>query len=292
MSNQNYELNVVSDHPEFKGRTLKKYNVQGQDYVGAYGQENFSIIFKNNTFGTVQVKLSLDGTDILTGESSDSLTTGQMWVVKPLSSLKLKAWPETTKGGASFVFTSTDNSVAAHTHGNLNSKGIISAVVYTEGYREPINIHSLPWYYRPYPLHYWNYTYNTQPYWHNNTLISPTVYDYSTCSYNSDATLTSNNTTTNTSLINTSLPNTTAAIGAGEYVEQKISNEKGLTQPLHSATIQVRYNWWNELKEELVKYNIGVDGMPVEDNPIMNLGSTPRPNRHPVENKPIEYKRF
>ena len=46
------------------------------------------------------------------------------------NTLSLKAWPENSKSGASFVFTSAQNSVALHTHGDLSSRGIIAAAVF------------------------------------------------------------------------------------------------------------------------------------------------------------------
>lgn len=134
----NYELSVISHHKDFNGKSLRKYHVDGIDTIGAYGDEPFSIVFRNHTYQKVQVKLSLDGTDILTGKPATTETSKDMWVVSGYGSLTLKAWPETDQGGAGFVFTSADNSVAIHTHGDLSSRGIIAAAVFTEGHVEPI----------------------------------------------------------------------------------------------------------------------------------------------------------
>jgi hypothetical protein len=66
------------------------------------------------------MKLSLDGTDILTGKPADTQVSKDMWVVDGMKSISLKAWPEDNNGGAAFIFTSANNSVAVHTHGDLS----------------------------------------------------------------------------------------------------------------------------------------------------------------------------
>jgi hypothetical protein len=140
MSNSNYTLEIISHHPKFDGKALKKHYVEGIETVGAWGDEPFEIRFKNNTWQKVQVKISVDGTNVLTGKPADTLVSKDMWVVNGYAELKLKAWPETSNGGASFIFTSANNSVAVHTHGDLSNRGIIAAAVFTEGHVEPIKI--------------------------------------------------------------------------------------------------------------------------------------------------------
>src|SRR5208283_463285 len=137
MSNPKFTLEIISHHPQFAKKSLRKYYVDGIETVGAWGDEPFEIRFKNNTYQKVQVKLSLDGTDILTGKLADTELSPKMWVVNAYDTLSLKAWPEDNNGGAGFVFTGADNSVAGHTHGNLSSRGIIAAAVFTEGHVEP-----------------------------------------------------------------------------------------------------------------------------------------------------------
>ena len=140
MSHPNYTLEVISHHSKSNGKTLRKYSVEGIETVGAFGDEPFSVVFKNNTYQKVQVKLSLDGTDILTGKPADTQVSEKMWVVNGMDTLTLKAWPEDNQGGAAFIFTSADSSVAVHTHGDMSSRGIIAAAVFTEGHVEPVSI--------------------------------------------------------------------------------------------------------------------------------------------------------
>lgn len=140
MSNPNYSLEIVSHHPTFKNKSLRKYYVDGIDTVGAWGDEPFEIKFTNHTWQKVQVKISVDGTDVLTGELATTEPSKDMWVVNGYATMSLKAWPENNNGGAQLVFTSGSNSVAVHTHGDLTNRGIIAAAVFVEGHVEPIKL--------------------------------------------------------------------------------------------------------------------------------------------------------
>src|SRR6266850_1095133 len=114
MSTPNYTLEVISHLPQFKIKNLRKYYVDGIETVGAWGDEPFEIRFKNNTWQKVQVKISVDGTDVLSGKPADTELSKDMWVVNGYATLTIKAWPETNNGGAGFVFTSANNGVATH----------------------------------------------------------------------------------------------------------------------------------------------------------------------------------
>ena len=129
MTQANYSLEVISHHPQFKNKNLRKYYVDGIDTVGAWGDEPFEIKFTNHSWQKVQVKISLDGTDVLSGATANTSVDNNMWVVNAYGTMTLKAWPETAQGGAAFVFTSANNSVAVHTHGDLSARGIIAVAV-------------------------------------------------------------------------------------------------------------------------------------------------------------------
>lgn len=86
-----YNLEIISQHPQFRNRPLRKYGIDGVDTIGAWGDEPFEIKFKNNTRQNVQVKVSVDGTDVLTGDLASTSTAGQMWLVRGHSQLVLRA---------------------------------------------------------------------------------------------------------------------------------------------------------------------------------------------------------
>lgn len=306
---QNYSLEIISRSPDFNGKSLRKYAIEGIETVGAFGNEPFEIKFTNHTYQKVQVKISLDGTDILTGEQATSEPTGQMWVVDGKGTMTLKAWPETKNGGAAFVFTSADKSVAVHTHGDLSHRGIIAAAVFTEGHVEPI---------RPIPAvhhhHHHNNWWSTYPYYGDYTFGSNITCGGSYSKGSSSGALRSRSLTSDSTAVpasqtfynSTSLNDASggatgstldcsmsagaasasnsielqslASVGAGSYTEQQITYTTGLIKPLLSATVRVKYVWWDDLVAALRTNSVAApqpSGFP-GDKPLMSIGSTPR----------------
>jgi hypothetical protein len=303
---QKYSLEVVSHHKDFNNKTMLQYYVDGINTVGVYGNEPFEVRFKNNTNSKVQIKLSIDGTDVLTADKADTSVSKDMWVVQAYGTLNLKAWPETHNGGAAFVFTNASNSVAVHTHGDLSSRGIIAAAVFEEGYVPPparfVEHH-----------HHWNKWYTSSyPY----TLVYPLTFDYNgfasgtlgsgsiTCNTNNtfggSGTLSANGATMDSlqadSSVYTSYNDTQesvpeskslqslVAVGAGQYIDQKISYVAGLTKPTFSETVRVRYLWWDDLVAKLKTLSPASSqgsGFPGDKPKLVNLGSTPRIGSYP-----------
>ena len=264
MSTSNYTLEIISHHSQFKNKSLRQYYVDGINTIGAWGDEPFEIRFKNNTWQKVQVKISLDGTDVLTGQPATTDITKDMWVVNGYGTLNLKAWPETNNGGASFVFTSANNSVAVHTHGDLSSRGIIAAAVYVEGHVEPITLPRVEehhHYHYPRYRHYWDSV--TSPYYIGGIVLnsntsgtlggsSGTTYtsnSISPASFNaskgadslnlSDAPVASNYFNAGETKSLESL----VSVGAGQHVDQKITYVAGLIKPVFTESLTVKYVW-------------------------------------------------
>lgn len=293
-----YSLDVVSHHEKFAGKTFLKYHVDQIDTVGVWGDEPFEIRFKNNTYKKVQVKISVDGTDILTGQPANTEVNKDMWVVQPYGTLSLKAWTETQNGGARFVFASANNSVALHTHGDMSNRGIIAAAVFIEGQPAPTYTHP-SWDYYNFGTGIGDFskgigsrgsslggTYNS------NVIRSNSL----SASYNSaslDISPISENSVNNSDL------ESLVAVGAGEHVEQKITYVQGLVKPVFNQTLRLRYLWWDDLKTALRANNVPLphpSGFP-GDKPIMSLGSTPRMVKHTsakrIEEVVVrEYNRF
>lgn len=265
MSNNNYTLEIISHHSKFNNKSLKKYYVDGIETVGVWGDEPFEIRFKNNTWQKVQVKLTLDGTDILTGKPADTEVSKDMWVVNGYATLSLKAWPETNNGGAQFVFTSADNSVAVHTHGDLSSRGIIAAAVFTEGHVEPIRL-NYP-IYPTYETHHHHHHYDSRCkgmgggyYGSGGTTILTSNTGGLIGGTLSSNTISCNNAAASGSFYLNEVSDGAAnaggldslvSVGAGEHVDQKITYVSGLIKPVFTETVRVRYLWWDDLQEKL-----------------------------------------
>jgi hypothetical protein len=216
-------FDIISQHHEHKGRFLRKYHIEGIDTIGVFGDEPFSIQFRNSSANKVQVKMSIDGTDIITGKVADLNPQSKMWIVNGNASMELKAWPENHQGGAAFLFGSEASSVAAHTHGDLTAKGIISCAVFIEGYVPP-------------HVDWGVATADAGPIARSSA--SPRRYG-SGQSFGIER--------------EKSLG---PAVGAGGYQEQKINTVAGLREPTFSHIIKVRYLWWDDLVAKLQAYNV------------------------------------
>lgn len=295
MSNNNYTLEIISHHPKFASKALRKYYVDGIETVGAWGDEPFEIRFKNNTWQKVQVKITLDGTDILTGKPADTEVSKDMWVVNGYATLSLKAWPETNNGGAQFVFTSANNSVAVHTHGDLSSRGIIAAAVFTEGHVEPIKIT-----YPTYPIYE---THNHHHYHYDSRCkgMGGGYYGSGGITYTSNTGgLIGGTLSSNTVVCNNAAPSSTnylssdmsegasasagleslVSVGAGQHVDQKITYVSGLIKPVFTETVRVRYLWWDDLQDKLRTNSVAqphASGFPGDrERKNIDLKGTPR----------------
>lgn len=224
-SQRDFILEIVSKHPSFDGRALKKYAAEGIDTIGCWGDEPFEVHFHNKSFEDVQVRISLDGTDILTGKPANLEVNNDMWVVRAGRTLYLKAWAENNMGGARFVFTSGDKSVALHAHGDISHKGIISAAVFTERDRP----------YRPEPKRF------AERRMKSTAPVGGAMLDIDYYSLNN---ISENNISDDKSMKSFKKE---AAVGAGEYVEQKTKTVKGLDNPVLNSVVRVRYMWWDDL---------------------------------------------
>jgi hypothetical protein len=126
-------LAIVAHGTENVGRQYRQYELDGIPTIGVMQGEEFGIRFNSRFFDTIQVVVSVDGTNVLTGKQATLDPLQRMWVVQGYGSLELIAWPETTESGAAFVFTSAAKSVAAHTHGDMSARGYIGVAVFVEG---------------------------------------------------------------------------------------------------------------------------------------------------------------
>lgn len=266
MSFNNYKLEVISKHKDFFNRPLRKYAVDGVDHVGVWGNEPFAIRFKNNTYQRVQVRLSLDGTDILTTEPATVSPTGKMWMVEANRTLELEAWPETNEAGARFVFATEGNSVALHTHGDVSQKGIIAAAVYTEAYVAP----------RP------MYRGEVFKGVDNDDMRLLSSRSRSNGGFEASMDLGRERSLAFDEIGEAKSAVPAAAIGAGETVKQAIGTTTGLRTPKLSEVISFNYLWWDELQEKLravksaASRPSGFKDYVIEPEQMANLGSTPR----------------
>ena len=283
MESNKYSLQIVSRLPEFNGKHFAAFDINGDKHIGVFNNEPFSILFKNNSSRRVQVRLAIDGTDIITGEKATTSPSGKMFIVGAYDSMQLDAWPETNEKGARFVFGDATSGVAAHTHGDISNKGIIAAAVFVDGVYDDYGV---------------NYSGGILLDISERS-IRKSSFEYS--SFDSSDTLTKGcypcaagpgvrlnadmeRSVENISECHEGPAAASAAVGAGETISQNLRYVKAFKNPLFTDSVSVRYEYWNELKQKIEKYGLEKkESIPTgffkhAEEPVKNidLGSTPR----------------
>lgn len=296
LDSSKYDLEIVSLEPGHEGKTFKQYSINSEKTIGVFENEPFKICFKNKTSKKVQVRVAIDGTDILTGEEASTTTDGRMWIVNPYGVLELKAWPETNQGGSSFLFGKSKNSVAANTHGNMSATGIIAVAVFEEAYEPP------------------QFNYTKTHHWFGKTPIGG-GWSSSGGTYGSNIrrSMTFDSADSDSLSLGENVDyccsietnvETKAAVGAGEYVNQQIKTATGLIKPKLGPVVQLKYEWWTSLKSKIREQHkeptATFQGFPGDVKPFINLDNVPKIEKRQIKKrkyfqnrqKYVEFQRF
>ena len=296
MSAIKYSLQIISRLPEFNGKRFASFNVNGDNHIGVFNNEPFSIVFKNHSSRRVQVRLAIDGTDIITGEKATTAASGKMFIVGAYDTMQLDAWPETNEKGARFVFGDAASGVAAHTHGDISNKGIIAAAVFVDGIFNDYDVYSGgvlrdigegPKHIKGSPRR------STMK--NSSEIYSPhsphSSFDSSDltkgCVPCAAGPVSSSDVSLNIDMERSDVTTTSAAsaaVGAGETISQNLRYVAGFKSPLFTESLSIRYEYWNELKQKIEKYGLEqknhtpVGFFKSSEEPVTNidLGSTPR----------------
>ncbi len=262
---QRQRLSIISHLPEFENLVFRSRDLKGEAKIGAFGEEPYGIRLDNHDALPIEVRLSIDGTDILTGEPATTSGVGQKWYVKPHETLELAAWQETSRQGGRFVFRSADKSVAVHTHGVTSSVGYIAAAIFVESAPPPQVSRQRT-----------NATYGGR----GGGYKGPQT-------FGGDA-LEGFGLEEPTRGGLESVPGT----GVGEQITQHVTKVRGLRKPEFASLLRLKYMWWDDLVAELRAAGVpsdgppparplprGIPGFPGNDEVRgVDLGSTPRPS--------------
>ena len=123
-------------------RYLPTYQFEGRTYVVGKPGNEYALSLRNQGGERVMVVGSVDGVNIVTGETASPQQSG--YVLSPGQSAEITGWRKSLANTAAFYFTEHDNSYAART-GRPNDVGVIGVAVFRER-REPPPIRPYrPW---------------------------------------------------------------------------------------------------------------------------------------------------
>jgi hypothetical protein len=117
------------------GRELPLWRHDGRLFVAGEQGERYSLRVTNHTAGRVLAVLSVDGVNIITGETARNDQRG--YVLPPYGSYDLKGWRKSNTEVAAFAFTALADSYAALT-GRPDDVGVIGMAVFRERPRPAI----------------------------------------------------------------------------------------------------------------------------------------------------------
>ena len=125
------------------GERITVYAHRGRVHVPGTPGAKYSLLITNRTGERVLAVTSVDGVNVITGETANPGQSG--YVLDPWGSVEVSGWRKSMSEVAAFVFTSLPDSYAARTDrpGNV---GVIGVAVFREYRppRRPLDLHQQP----------------------------------------------------------------------------------------------------------------------------------------------------
>lgn len=109
------------------GRTLPTYHADGQWYVAGQPGSRYEIRIRNAAGESLLAVTSVDGVNVVTGETASPLQSG--YVLVPGSTLPIRGWRKDLTRVAAFTFTALEDSYAART-GRPDHVGVIGVALF------------------------------------------------------------------------------------------------------------------------------------------------------------------
>lgn len=111
------------------GEVLTTYRHSGQSYVAGNPGDGYSLRLVNRSSERVLAVLSVDGINVVTGETASPQQSG--YVLEPYGSAEITGWRKSLREVAQFYFTALPDSYAARTD-RPDNVGVIGVAVFRE----------------------------------------------------------------------------------------------------------------------------------------------------------------
>ena len=114
------------------GEWLTEYRHRGQTWIPGTPGHRYHLRLTNNSAERVLVVVSVDGVNVVSGETAGAQQTG--YVLGPWQTTEIAGWRKSMREVAQFYFTDLPDSYAART-GRPDNVGVIGAAVFRERQR-------------------------------------------------------------------------------------------------------------------------------------------------------------
>lgn len=121
------------------GEQLPTYRHKGELWVAGKPGDRYSILVNNRTGGRLLTVVSVDGVNVLSGDTAATNQRG--YVLSPRNSVEIAGWRKSERDVAAFYFTSLDNSYVGRTQRPENV-GVIGVAAFRE-YQEPVPVQEM-----------------------------------------------------------------------------------------------------------------------------------------------------
>lgn len=130
------ELADLSIFDRTEGRRLQAHWHEGRAYVVGKPGNEYRITVRNRLREDVLAVVSVDGVNVVTGQTADPLQAG--YVISPHGSIDIQGWRRSLQQTAAFYFTSLADTYAART-GRPDNVGVIGIALFRKRHTPPPN---------------------------------------------------------------------------------------------------------------------------------------------------------
>ena len=118
-----------------RGDLLSTWRYRGASYVAGRPGDRYAVRLTNRSGARVLVVLSVDGVNVVSGETASTGQTG--YVLGPWQTAEITGWRKSHAEAAAFYFTALPDSYAARTD-RPDNVGVIGAAVFRERVQQPV----------------------------------------------------------------------------------------------------------------------------------------------------------
>ena len=118
-----------------RGDVLSTWRYRGASYVAGRPGDRYAVRLSNRSGARVLVVLSVDGVNVVSGETASTGQTG--YVLGPWASAEITGWRKSYSEAAAFYFTAPPDSYAARTD-RPDNVGVIGAAIFRERVVQPV----------------------------------------------------------------------------------------------------------------------------------------------------------
>jgi hypothetical protein len=119
------------------GEAARVWRHAGRMYVAGRPGARYGLRVSNNTGGRVMVVMSVDGVNVITGQTASYNQNG--YVFEPYQSYEVSGWRKSDREVAAFTFAPLPRSYAART-GRPDDVGVIGIAAFREKVRRPLAV--------------------------------------------------------------------------------------------------------------------------------------------------------